>query len=76
MLAEGTPLWVVSEVLGHGSVAVTKDIYGHVMGSEKQEATEAITDALFEAGSGATASVHPTDRAGSPTPTRRGAQIG
>lgn len=48
MLAQGTPLYVVSEVLGHASVAITKDIYGHLIGGEKQEATEAITDVLFE----------------------------
>lgn len=48
MLAQGTPLWVVSEVLGHASVAITKDVYGHLIGGEKQDATEAITDALFE----------------------------
>ncbi|MBT8165011.1 MAG: site-specific integrase [Acidimicrobiia bacterium] len=47
MLAQGTPLWVVSEVLGHASVAITKDVYGHLIGGEKQEATEAITDVLF-----------------------------
>lgn len=47
MLAQGTPLWVVSEVLGHASVAITKDVYGHLLGSEKQAATEAITDVLF-----------------------------
>jgi len=48
MLAQGTPLWVVSEVLGHASVAITKDIYGHLLGAEKQEATQAITDVLFD----------------------------
>jgi integrase len=48
MLAQGTPLYVVSEVLGHASVAITKDIYGHLIGGEKQEATEAIADVLFD----------------------------
>jgi integrase len=47
MLAQGTPLWVVSEVLGHASIAITKDVYGHLLGGEKQAATEAITDVLF-----------------------------
>ena len=28
-------------------MAITKDIYGHLIGGEKQEATEAITDVLF-----------------------------
>ena len=48
MLAQGTPLWVVSEVLGHASVAITKDVYGHLLGTEKQEATQAIADVLFD----------------------------
>jgi integrase len=48
MLAQGTPLWVVSEVLGHASLAMTKDVYGHLIGEEKKEATEAITDVLFD----------------------------
>jgi hypothetical protein len=43
MLAQGTPLWVVSEVLGHASIAITKDTYGHLLSAEKREATEAIT---------------------------------
>lgn len=47
MLAQGTPLHVVSEVLGHSSVAITKDVYGHLIAGEKQAATRAITDALF-----------------------------
>jgi integrase len=29
MLAQGTPLHVVSEVLGHASIAITKDVYGN-----------------------------------------------
>jgi integrase len=48
MLAQGTPRWVVSEVLGHASVAITEDVYGHLIGGERQEATEAITDVLFD----------------------------
>ena len=47
MLAQGTPLWVVSEVLGHASLAITKDVYGHLLGAEKQDATESITDVLL-----------------------------
>ncbi len=48
MLAQGTPLQVVSDVLGHASIAITKDIYGHLIGDEKAEATEAFADVLFE----------------------------
>jgi hypothetical protein len=31
-------------------VATTNDVYGHLIGGEKQEATEAITDALCDSG--------------------------
>jgi hypothetical protein len=51
MLAQGTPLGVVSEVLGHASIAITKDVYGHLLDGEKQAATEGITAALFSADS-------------------------
>ena len=30
MLIRGVPLKVVSEILGHSSIAITGDIYGHV----------------------------------------------
>lgn len=49
MLAQGAPLRVVSEVLGHASIAITKDIYGHLIGDEKAQATEAIAEVLFDA---------------------------
>ena len=47
MLAQGTPLHVVSEVLGHSSIAMTKDVYGHLVEGQKREAAEAISAALF-----------------------------
>ena len=31
MLAQDTPLHVVSEVLGHASIAITEDVYGHLL---------------------------------------------
>jgi site-specific recombinase XerC len=31
MLAQGTDLYVVSEILGHSSVAITEDVYGHLV---------------------------------------------
>jgi Phage integrase family len=30
MLTQGVPLKVVSEILGHSSIAITGDVYGHV----------------------------------------------
>ncbi|MFF4775357.1 tyrosine-type recombinase/integrase [Microtetraspora fusca] len=47
MLAQGTPLHVVSDVLGHASIAITKDVYGHLMEGDKRAATEAISSALL-----------------------------
>lgn len=47
MLAHGTPLHVVSEVLGHASIAITKDVYGHLVEGEKRTAAQAIGAALF-----------------------------
>lgn len=46
MLAQGTPLHVVSEVLGHASIAITKDVYGHLLEGDRRAATEAISSAL------------------------------
>ena len=46
-LAQGTPLHVVSEVLGHASIAVTKDVYGHLLEGDKRAAAESMSRALF-----------------------------
>jgi len=47
MLAQGTRLEVVSEVLGHASIAITKDVYGHLMEGDKRAAGESMSRALF-----------------------------
>lgn len=47
MLAQGTALHVVSEVLGHASIAVTKDVYGHLLEGDKRAAAETMSQALF-----------------------------
>ena len=47
MLAQGTPLHVVSEVLGHASISITKDVYGHLLEGDRRAATEAIPSALL-----------------------------
>jgi integrase len=36
MLAQGTPLHVFSEVLGHASIAITKDVYGRLLEGDKE----------------------------------------
>jgi integrase len=46
MLAQGTTLHVVSEILGHSSIAITKDIYGHLVEGEKRTAATAMSEAL------------------------------
>lgn len=48
MLAQGTDLYVVSEVLGHASIAITKDVYGHLVEGHKRTASESMADALLE----------------------------
>ncbi len=40
MLAQGTDLYVVSGVLGHSSIAITKDVYGHLVEGQKRAAAE------------------------------------
>lgn len=51
MLAQGTPLHVVSEVLGHASIAIAiaiaKDVYGHLLEGDKRTAAESMSRALF-----------------------------
>jgi integrase len=47
MLAMGTKLEVISQVLGHSSVTVTADVYAHLLGGEKRAAADAMTAALL-----------------------------
>jgi integrase len=47
LLAQGVPLKVVSETLGHSSIRVTADVYGHLMEPAKAEASDAMTAALW-----------------------------
>lgn len=49
MLAQGTDLYVVSEVLGHSSVAITKDVYGHLVEGQKRAAAQLMSTALLRA---------------------------
>ncbi|MGH9121504.1 MAG: tyrosine-type recombinase/integrase [Acidimicrobiales bacterium] len=46
MLAQGVPLEVVSEVLGHSSIAITKDVYGHLVEGAKRSAAERMAAVL------------------------------
>ena len=47
MLAQGTPLHVVSDVLRHASIAITKDVYGHLLEGDKRTAAASMSKALF-----------------------------
>ena len=46
MLAQGTDLHVVSEILGHSSIAITKDVYGHLVEGQKRAAAARMSDAV------------------------------
>jgi site-specific recombinase XerD len=48
LLAEGVPVKVVSEMLGHSDVATTLRIYAHVIEGAQEQATS-IMDRLFQA---------------------------
>jgi len=49
LLAKNIHPKVVQERLGHSSVAVTMDIYSHVMPNMQREAAERVDEALTEA---------------------------
>ena len=46
MLTHGVPLKVVSEILGHSSIAITGDVYGHVAPDISREAIDILGDVL------------------------------
>lgn len=47
LLAQNIPARVVMEVLGHSTIAVTQNIYGHVMPEAVTAATGAVADVLW-----------------------------
>ena len=47
MLAQGVPLQVVSEVLGHSSIRMTADVYGHILQPQRREAARAMNKTLW-----------------------------
>ena len=47
MLAQVTDLYVVSEGLGHSSVAITKDVYGHLVEGQKRAAATRMSEPLL-----------------------------
>lgn len=55
MLAQGTPLHVVSEILGHASITITKDVHGHLVERDRRAVAASMSQALFGPGSAALA---------------------
>jgi integrase len=51
MLTHGVPLKVVSEILGHSSIAITGDVYGHVAPDVSRDALDILGDVLGRYGS-------------------------
>jgi integrase len=50
LLAQGVPLRVVMEILGHSSIAITADLYTHVVPALEQDAAERVGRALRRSG--------------------------
>ena len=40
MLASGADIAIVSKLLGHASIAITADVYGHLVGTIAQKAAD------------------------------------
>jgi integrase len=47
MLAQGVKLQVVSEMLGHSSIRMTADVYGHILDPDRQAAAEIMNATLW-----------------------------
>ena len=48
MLANGVKLQVVSQVLGHSSIRMTADVYGHILDPDREQAAKAMTSVLWD----------------------------
>jgi integrase len=46
LIAQGVPLKTVSETLGHSSIRVTADVYGHLLDEGRKAAADAMDEAL------------------------------
>ncbi len=47
MLAQGVKIQVVSQVLGHASIRMTADVYGHILDPEREAAANAMGSVLW-----------------------------
>lgn len=50
MIDNGTHLKVVSDVLGHSSISITADVYGHLFPTQIRDAMDALSDAVDDDG--------------------------
>ncbi len=48
MLAQGVKLHVVSQVLGHSSIRITSDVYGHLLEPDREQAASALGALLWD----------------------------
>jgi len=48
MLAQGVPIEVVSKILGHTSIRITADVYGHILDKQHEAAAQAMATALWD----------------------------
>ena len=55
----GVPIKVVSERLGHSTIAMTMDVYAHVLPAQDRDASAAIRRALQGQGGGRGPTSHP-----------------
>jgi site-specific recombinase XerD len=46
MLSNGVPLKVVSDMLGHASISITGDVYGHVSPDVSRRAVDTLSAGL------------------------------
>lgn len=47
MLAQGVKIQVVSEILGHSSIRMTADVYGHILAPDREAAAIAMSETLW-----------------------------
>ena len=59
LLDQGVPIKVVSERLGHSTIAMTMDVYAHVLPAQDRDASAAIRRALQGQGGGRGPTSHP-----------------
>ncbi len=56
MLVQGVPIEVVSDILGHSSIRMTADVYGHILEPQRRAAADAMEAALWSESTSRTSS--------------------